>query len=128
MTKWQHGCIRLPQRLCACPNNVGLENLTLSVLSMALVSRWVPSGLTAMPVTVSLCPFRLIDTSSFRRSHTFTTFSMPDVYTCQGLQHRNQSLHAWLRLATPHQAAVTAEPERQCKQGHTTLREIYVQA
>ena len=56
---------------------------TLSVLSMALVSRWVPSGLRARPVTVSLCPFSVMLTSSFRRSHTFTTFSMPAVYTCE---------------------------------------------
>ncbi len=49
---------------------------------MALDSRWVPSGETRSPVTVSEWPLSCMATSILRRSHTLITFSMPPVYTC----------------------------------------------
>lgn len=55
------------QRFCGAN---GRMSHTRSVLSMLLESRCDPSGLRAMPVTVSLWPFRVMATLLLRMSHT----------------------------------------------------------
>ena len=42
-----------------------------SSLTMALESRWLPSGDTASPVMVSVWPVSVMATSILRRSHTY---------------------------------------------------------
>mmetsp|Transcript_36740 Transcript_36740/g.80039 ORF Transcript_36740/g.80039 Transcript_36740/m.80039 type:complete len:255 (-) Transcript_36740:194-958(-) len=53
----------------------------LRVESMELVRRKAPSGLTLMPLMMSVCPLSSITASLLRRSHTRTVLSMPPVYT-----------------------------------------------
>jgi hypothetical protein len=61
----------------------GRISQTRRVLSIELDRRWVPSGLSERPVTVSLCPFNVIVTAPLRRSHTCTC-SPPAQGLCKG--------------------------------------------
>lgn len=52
----------------------------IPVLSIALVSRYDPSGDNSIPVTVSVCPLIFNTTAFLRRSHTCQ--SSKGCYTC----------------------------------------------
>ena len=63
------------KRVAACTGSgrqagAGRRQAHRSVLSMELVSRWLPSGDSRMPVMESEWPARLMEISSRRRSHT----------------------------------------------------------
>mmetsp|Transcript_1901 Transcript_1901/g.2957 ORF Transcript_1901/g.2957 Transcript_1901/m.2957 type:complete len:250 (+) Transcript_1901:605-1354(+) len=59
----------------------GRMSHTRIVLSMELLSKWLPSGLRAMPVTVSEWPLHVMNTLAFLRSQTLMVLSTPPVYT-----------------------------------------------
>mmetsp|Transcript_15997 Transcript_15997/g.46937 ORF Transcript_15997/g.46937 Transcript_15997/m.46937 type:complete len:240 (+) Transcript_15997:357-1076(+) len=59
------------------PAEKGRMSHSRSTRSMPLESNFVPSGLTLIPVTVSLCPCMAKDTMPCRRSHALTSLSIP---------------------------------------------------
>jgi len=73
---------RLPRAHLLAEGAYGRISHTRNVLSIALDSRWEPSGLSAMPVTLSVWPLCVDSSASLRRSHTLMLLSMLPVYTC----------------------------------------------
>ena len=65
-----------------------------SLLTMALESRWLPSGDTASPVMVSVWPLSVMTTSILRRSHTYNVADAACQITltslCRAGRHRNK--------------------------------------
>ena len=63
------------------PVQKGCMSKMRTVPSIELVSTLDPSGLSIIPVTVSVCPLISVTTAFFLKSHTLTILSMPALIT-----------------------------------------------